>query len=83
MFLFSVSILGKAVDKANFINDAIQTIQSEDTLIDRWKAMFQDDDQSKEIRVLYRSAWGKFIIAKRLWACYMEKALKNCTTLLF
>ena len=27
--------------------------------------------------------WGKLIIVKRLWACYMEKALYKCTTLLY
>ena len=31
----------------------------------------------------FRSAGGKMIIVKRLWACYMEKALYKCTTLLY
>ena len=30
----------------------------------------------------FQSARGKRIIVKRLWACYMEKALNKCTTLL-
>ena len=33
--------------------------------------------------VCFRSAGGKLIIVKRLWACYMEKAQNKCTTLLF
>ena len=32
--------------------------------------------------ICFRSAGGKLIIVKRLWACYMEKALYKCTTLL-
>ena len=31
--------------------------------------------------ICFRSAGGKLIIVKRLWACYMEKALYKCTTL--
>ena len=30
--------------------------------------------------ICFRSAGGKLIIVKRLWACYMEKALYKCTT---
>ena len=33
--------------------------------------------------ICFRSAGGKPIIVKRLWACYMEKALYKCTTLLY
>ena len=33
--------------------------------------------------ICFRSAGGKLIIVKRLWACYMEKALYKCTTSLF
>ena len=33
--------------------------------------------------ICFQSARGKLIIVKRLWACYMEKALYICTTLLF
>ena len=33
--------------------------------------------------ICFWSAGGKLIIAKRLWACYMEKALYKCTTLLY
>ena len=33
--------------------------------------------------ICFRSAGGKLIIVKRFWACYMEKALYKCTTLLF
>ena len=33
--------------------------------------------------ICFRSAGGKLIIVKRLWACYMEKALYKCTTLLY
>ena len=33
--------------------------------------------------IYFRSAEDKLIIVKRLWACYMEKALYKCTTLLY
>ena len=35
--------------------------------------------------ICFRSAGGKLIIVKRLWACYMymEKGLYKCTTLLY
>ena len=33
--------------------------------------------------ICFRSVGGKLIIVKRLRACYMEKALYKCTTLLF
>ena len=33
--------------------------------------------------ICFRSAGGKLIIVKRLWTCYMEKALYKFTTLLF
>ena len=32
--------------------------------------------------ICFRSAGGKPIIVKRLWACYMEKVLYKCTILL-
>ena len=35
------------------------------------------------IIICFRSAGSKLIIVKRLWACYMEKALYKCTTLLY
>ena len=37
---------------------------------------------SRGAYICFRSAGGKLIIVKRLWACYMEKALYKCTTLL-
>ena len=33
--------------------------------------------------ICFRSAGGKVILVKRLWACYMEKALYKCTLFSF
>ena len=47
--LLRVSMLSKAVDKSEFVHDAIQTIQRDDTLVERWQALFEGVDHSKEV----------------------------------
>ena len=51
----------------------------------KWVPAYMDrfEAAARGAYICFRSAGGKLIIVKRLWACYMEKALYKCTTLLF
>ena len=50
----------------------------------KWVPAYMDrfEAAARGAYICFRSAGGKLIIVKRLWACYMEKALYKCTTLL-
>ena len=49
----------------------------------KWVPAYMDrfEAAARGAYICFRSAGGKLIIVKRLWACYMEKALYKCTTL--
>ena len=51
----------------------------------KWVPAYMDrfEAAARGAYICFRSAGGKLIIVKRLWACYMEKALYKCTTLLY
>ena len=51
----------------------------------KWVPAYMDrfEAAARGAYICFRSAGGKLIIVKRLWACYMEKALCKCTTLLY
>ena len=50
----------------------------------KWVPAYMDrfEAAARGANICFRSAGGKLIIVKRLWACYMEKALYKCTALL-
>ena len=51
----------------------------------KWVPAYMDQFEAaaRGAYICFRPAGGKLIIVKRLWACYMEKALYKCTTLLY
>ena len=51
----------------------------------KWVPAYMDrfEAAARGAYICFRSAGGKLIIVKHLWACYMEKALYKCTTLLY